>query len=201
MKEIIPLFPAKVVVFPDQELSLQIADKRYQKLIEDCWQNNATFGIQPLIDDKVQNTGTQVEIIKLDKKQSHHRIEITIKGKRVYRLLNHRDSIKHELYSNGIVAFIPPQPERDQGVKDKLISCLQQFEQLLFNSHKLYRELSSANTIYDIVTRVGLSLKKQYSLLANPSESGRRRILLNHCRQQYAIEKQVMAISDKLVDN
>ncbi len=201
MKEVIPLFPHNIVVFPGQEMTLRISENRYINLIQDCWQNNATFGIQPVIKNQVQNTGTEVSIIKLDQRYSKDKVDVTIQGKRIYRLLNHRSSIQNETYSNGVIAFVGNKSARSNNIQDKLMACLRQFEALLVNSYVGSKDIKNVETAYDLVHKVGLSLNKQYALLANPSDTGRKTILLNHCRQQFAIEQQISSLSDKLVDN
>lgn len=201
MKEVIPLFPHNIVVFPGQEITLRISESRYVNLIQDCWQNNATFGIQPVVKNQVQNTGTEVAIIKLDQRHNDEHVDVSIQGRRIYRLLNHRSSIKEETYSNGVIAFVKNDNESNTEVQNKLMQCLRQFEDLLVNSYTVSKDIASGESVYDVVHKVGLSLSKQYALLANPSEAGRKKILLNHCRQQVAIEKQISSLSDKLVDN
>jgi len=201
MKEVIPLFPHNIVVFPGQELTLRISEKRYINLVQDCWQSNATFGIQPVIKNQVQNTGTEVSIIKLDDRYSQDQVDVTIKGKRIYRLLTQRSSIQNETYSNGVVAFVSNNTGHSRNGQEKLMACLRQFEELLVKSYVGSRDMKNVESAYDLVHKVGLSLKKQYALLANPSDTGRKTILLNHCRQQFAIEQQISSLSDKLVDN
>lgn len=201
MKEIIPLFPLNLVIFPGQETKLHIFEGRYKKLIKDCWNNNATFGIQPVVEEKVQNTGTEVEIVSIDNRYANGKMDITVKGKRIYRLLNYRESIKEEAYSNGVIAFLQNHTDSNEVVKNKLMTCLRQFERFLSKSNRFQRDMSNVATAYDLVNKVGLSTKKQYALLSTPSESERKKILLNHCRQQFAIEKQITALSDKVGEN
>ena len=201
MQEIIPLFPLNLVIFPGQETKLHIFESRYKKLIKDCWNNKATFGIQPVVEQKVQNTGTEVEIVSIDKRYPNDKMDITIRGKRIYRLLNHRESIKEEAYSNGVIAFLETQADHSDETMNKLMTCLRKFERFLSKENRVQRDMSNVVTAYDLVNKVGLSMKKQYALLSNPSEAQRKKMLLNHCRQQFAIEKQITALSEKVTEN
>lgn len=202
MQEIIPLFPLDLVVFPGQEVQLHIFESRYQKLVEDCWHNKATFGVQPVIEDRVQSTGTEVEITRIDNRYAGGKMDITVKGKRIYKLLNYRESIHKESYANGVIGFLSNKAGHNPKTQERLMTCLRKFDQLLSQSHqRIQRSFSNLITNYELVNKVGLSLKKQYLLLANPSENERKKMLLNHCHQQFAIEKQASTLTDRIVDN
>ncbi|MEO0474160.1 MAG: LON peptidase substrate-binding domain-containing protein, partial [Bacteroidota bacterium] len=67
MYEFLPLFPLSLVVFPGENLRLHIFEPRYKQLIEECSAENTNFGIPTVLDRKVGNIATEVELVSVDK--------------------------------------------------------------------------------------------------------------------------------------
>ena len=86
------LFPLNAVVFPYQKLPLRIFEPRYLRLIEECYKNNAEFGIC-MIKEGFEvgapaipvNVGTSVSIEEFSR-VSDKLFNIVVKGKRRFRI-------------------------------------------------------------------------------------------------------------------
>ncbi len=107
MNPVLDLFPlATTVLFPHQEIPLNIFEPRYLNLIEQCTQQNKGFGISlikegaevgpPPIPHKV---GTAVEIISYDRIEKN-RFFVVVRGTRrfqIVRLLQEQPHIRVEI--------------------------------------------------------------------------------------------------------
>ena len=62
MTNFIPLFPLGIVVFPGELLNLHIFEPRYRQLIQECHEEGRSFGIPAVIGNRVQETGTLVQL-------------------------------------------------------------------------------------------------------------------------------------------
>jgi Lon protease-like protein len=58
----IPIFPLALVVFPGEALNLHIFEPRYKELVNECHAGGKPFGIPAVIENKVSELGTLVEI-------------------------------------------------------------------------------------------------------------------------------------------
>ena len=61
----IPLFPLRLVVFPEEKLNLHIFDPKYLNMISDCLEQGTTFGIPAFIDDTVMRVGTEMKVLEI----------------------------------------------------------------------------------------------------------------------------------------
>ena len=94
LPEKIAVFPlANVIFFPKTVLPLNIFEKRYIQLVEDCMKNNRTFGIvQPKLKSKVYDVGCLGKIISFSE-TNDKRFIIILSGVSRFR-------IREELVSN-----------------------------------------------------------------------------------------------------
>ena len=61
----IPLFPLRLVVFPDEKLNLHIFDPKYLSMVEDCIRSGNTFGIPAFIDESMMRVGTEMKVLEV----------------------------------------------------------------------------------------------------------------------------------------
>ena len=87
MTNFIPIFPLGIVVYPGEKLNLHIFEPRYKQLINECHQMKKPFGIPTVIENKVQDYGSLVEILEISKVHDNGEIDIKTKGERVFRIL------------------------------------------------------------------------------------------------------------------
>jgi hypothetical protein len=62
MTNFIPIFPLALVVYPGEELNLHIFEPRYKQLIKECFEQKKNFGIPSVLNEKMADLGTLVEI-------------------------------------------------------------------------------------------------------------------------------------------
>ena len=67
MTNFIPIFPLGIVVYPGEELNLHIFEPRYKQLIKDCHESKKPFGIPSVVNNKMTEMGTLVEVAEITK--------------------------------------------------------------------------------------------------------------------------------------
>src|SRR6186997_195615 len=103
MTNFIPIFPLGIVVFPGENLNLHIFEPRYKQLINDCISGKKPFGIPTVIENKMQDFGSLVEITEISKIHENGELDIRTKGERVFRILEVIKEVPDKLYSGAIV--------------------------------------------------------------------------------------------------
>ncbi len=180
MTNFIPIFPLDVIVYPDQSLKLHIFEPRYKQLINECLEEQKTFGVPCLQQGKVSEYGTLLEVTELIKRHDDGSIDIEVKGIQVFRILEVIDSLPDKLYSGAIVSY----PEND---KMKVHPDLSRM--IVKEVIRLYQFLNIENgvpagltewTSYDIAHKVGLAREQEYELLCIFNEVQRMEYLRRH---------------------
>src|SRR5690349_1757729 len=105
MTNFIPIFPLGIVVYPGENLNLHIFEPRYKQLITDCYQNKKVFGIPTVIENKMQDYGSLVEITELSKVHENGEMDIKTRGQKIFRILEVIKEVPDKLYSGAIVNY------------------------------------------------------------------------------------------------
>lgn len=173
------LFPLQLVVYPGEKLALHIFEDRYKQLIEDCENENITFGIPTYINKKL-DYGTEVILKKIDKKYPDGQSDIICEGKRIFKIKNFYKQAPGKLYAGGEVEFL----EDNENTMEELQ------EELLKNIATLYLELTIDQppvfdvplVSYQVAHKIGLALQQEYHLLTLRSELERLNYLIGHLK-------------------
>jgi len=166
MTNFIPIFPLDAVIYPDETLSLHIYKPRYQQLVRECLSEQKPFGIPAHVDNKTLEYGTLVEILSVNREQEDGSMDITVKGIRVFRILEVVSQVPDKMYSGAIVNY----PENDK------MKVHPNLSRLIYDEVKrLYTMLNIENrlpdetqewTSYDIAHKLGLTRAQEYELLS-----------------------------------
>src|SRR5258705_10323475 len=105
MTNFIPIFPLSIIVFPGEELNLHIFEPRYKQLIAECKAFKKSFGIPSVIDNRVNELGTLVEIIELTKVYDDGEMDVKTRGIKILRILEEIKEVPEKLYSGAIVSY------------------------------------------------------------------------------------------------
>lgn len=176
----LPLFPLNLVVYPGEKLNLHVFEPRYRQLISECLAQKSTFGIPAFIDNKVEDYGTEVRIISLDKQYEDGRMDIKTEGISAFRLLHFENPIPGKLYAGGEVEFFEQKPEN---LSEEIMTRLLNKFSRLYTLLQLKLDVS-VNRVpylsYEIAHKIGLSVAQEFELLTIPTENERQRYLLSH---------------------
>ena len=179
MTNFIRIFPLATVVYPGEELNLHIFEPRYKQLINDCRQNKKPFGIPAVIDDKMCELGTLVELIEITEVYENDEMDIKTKGLRVFSILELIKEIPDKLYEGTIVNYPENSSKSNARLMKKVIETILRLHEILKikkTYDKPYDELRS----YDVAHHAGLSIKEEYELLGLFHELQRQEYLKQH---------------------
>lgn len=88
----LPLFPLRVVLFPEQCLPLHIFEERYKIMIGERKEENAPFGIVLAEKSGIHKVGCAARVIQLLEKFPDGRMNILTRGERRFELFRTYDS-------------------------------------------------------------------------------------------------------------
>jgi len=179
MTNFIPIFPLAIVVYPGEELNLHIFEPRYKQLINDCWQSKKPFGIPAVINDKVVELGTSVEIIELTEIYENGEMDIKTKGLEVFSILEVVKEIPEKLYEGAIVNYPENSYKTNSRLMHKVIETILKLHDIL-KVKKTYTKPYTELRSYDIAHHAGLSIKEEYELLGLFHELQRQEYLKQH---------------------
>ncbi len=181
MTNFIPIFPLNIVVFPFEKLNLHIFEPRYKQLIKECFSEKKPFGIPTVLNGKVSEFGTTVEIISIEKEHANGDMDIRTEGKQVFKILELIKELPNKQYSGAIVHY----PENNMyGVHrkmEKIILEVRHFHELL-EVTKQYRKADDELCTYDLAHHVGMSLDQEYEFLNLLREDQRQEYLQQHLK-------------------
>jgi uncharacterized protein len=179
MTNFIPIFPLGIVVYPGESLNLHIFEPRYKQLINECHASKKPFGIPTVIDNKMQDYGSLVEITELSTVYDNGEMDIKTKGLKVFRLLEVIKEVPDKLYSGAIVNYPDNYEKGNPEVMRKVMSSIRELHQLL-KLNKDFKKPDNELTSYEVAHHVGLSLEEEYELLNLLDERQRQEYLKRH---------------------
>src|SRR5882757_3621209 len=131
MTNFIPIFPLGIVVYPGESLNLHIFEPRYKQLISECHETKKLFGIPTVINNKVQDYGSLVEITELSKVHDNGEMDIKTKGLKVFRILEVIKEVPDKLYSGAIVNYPDTHEKGNPEIMRKVMNSIRDLHQLL----------------------------------------------------------------------
>ena len=181
----IPLFPLKLVVFPDEELNLHIFEPRYKELLADIEKESSPIGILTFT-DKLSGYGTEVVLEKVYKRYEDGRLDIKTKGKRVFRIHTFDNPMKGKQYAGGEVEFLKDDMRISTPLQHEYVLYLKEMLHLLNFTPEI--RLDSL-TSYTFAHKVGLNLEEELELIKMESEKARTEFLITHFKRMIPVLK------------
>ncbi|MFC2188051.1 LON peptidase substrate-binding domain-containing protein [Fulvivirgaceae bacterium LMO-SS25] len=182
------LFPPNLVPFPKEKLNLHIFEPRYKQLIGECLDKGLNFGIPSYIDNKIEY-GTEVQIAKVEKLYDDGRMDISVEGLRVFKVLSFNPHATEKLYPSGIVSYLHNIEDTSAESQKVFYNALLELFLLMNLEGKvmLHENIKS----FEIAHKMGLTLNQEYELLLIESERERQDYLLAHIRVALPILQQM----------
>ncbi len=180
MTNFIPIFPLNITVFPNERLNLHIFEPRYKQLIRECIDDNKHFGIPVVLNKKMQEFGTSLEVIELVKEYETGEMDIRVIGKQVFKILEVIEQVPEKLYSGAIVNY----PENILEPADNKTSAL-----ILAEVRRMYALLNVEDKLpmedgktlsYTIAHFTGMDLTQEYEFLQLLTETHRLEYIRKH---------------------
>jgi Lon protease-like protein len=107
---VLPLFPLKIVLFPQSLFPLHIFEDRYKTLIQECVAQNGEFGINLLDGNTLQEIGCTAKVVEILQRYPDGSLDIVVKGLERYSLQRIEESSTP--YMTGVVTFLETPEER-----------------------------------------------------------------------------------------
>lgn len=179
MTNFIPIFPLGLVVYPGEQLNLHIFEPRYKQLIQECFAEKKNFGIPSVIDNRMQDFGTVVEVTEITNVDENGEMDIKTRGKHVFRVLEVIKEIPEKLYSGAIVNYPANQQQGNAELMRRVVNSIRELYKLL-KVEKDFLKTEAELSSYDVAHHVGLSLQEEYELLGLMHEMQRQEYLKRH---------------------
>ena len=179
MTNFIPIFPLGIVVYPGENLNLHIFEPRYKQLINECHGSKKPFGIPPVIENKMQEYGSLMEITELSEVHDNGEMDIKTKGVKIFRILEVIKEVPDKLYSGAIVNYPDNYEQGNPEMMRKLMKSIRDLHRLL-KVNKDFKKEDGELKCYDVAHHIGLSLEEEYELLGLLDERQRLEYMKRH---------------------
>ena len=182
MTNYIPIFPLGMVAYPGENVNLHIFEPRYIQLINNIQSGAGLFGIPPVINGQLQEYGTCMELLSIEKTYENGEMDIKTRGVMVYRTLEIIETVPDKLYMGAIVHY----PNNNvNGLPQKQARIVQSLRQLhvLTGIVKNYNKPDNELNCYDIAHHAALNINDEYALLCLLREDQRQEFLERHFKQ------------------
>ena len=194
--EFLGLFPLQLVIFPGEDVNLHIFEERYQQLVGECFEEGKTFGIPPYFNEKVQIFGTEMEIRSVDRFYDSGEMDITVRGKRIFKLEDYENPASGKLYAGGTVQWLHEESydmdsERvNSRLQAKFLNYVRQLYEILQHPAPI-DENTEQPLSWSLAHKITLSLEQEYKLLTTFDEEERLQFMIKHMRKTIPIINQV----------
>jgi hypothetical protein len=158
------------------------------------------LGIPVVINNKLNEMGTLLEITEISKKYENGEMDIKTKGIKVFRVLEVIHEIPEKIYSGAIVNYPHNQEHGKRILMDKVITATKQLHKLL-NVKKPLDSNEEKIWSYDIAHSVGLTLEEEYELLSFMNELQRQEYLKRHLAKVLPVVAEMELLKEKIKMN
>ena len=197
MTNFIPIFPLGIVVYPGEHLNLHIFEPRYKQLINECYSQKKQFGIPTMIENRLQDYGSLVEVVELTTVHENGELDIKTKGSRVFRILEVIKEVPDKLYSGAIVNYPETNEEGNRELMKKVMNSIRELHKLL-RIDKDFKKNDEELKAYDVAHHVGLSLEEEYEMLHLLQERQRQEYLKRHLTKVIPLVAEMEQLREKI---
>jgi Lon protease-like protein len=197
MTNFIPIFPLGIVVYPGEQLNLHIFEPRYKQLIKECFDNKKPFGIPAVINSKLSEMGTLVEIVEISKLYEDGKMDIKTKGTAVFKILEIVNELPDKLYSGAIVTYPEIVTRGSASLMKKVLNGIREIHKRL-NVSKEFSKPDDQLLSYDVAHHAGLSIEDEYQLLEFLQELHRQEFLKRHLEKVLPVMEEMDLLKGKI---
>lgn len=198
MTNFIPIFPLGIVVYPGEELNLHIFESRYKQLIKESFETKKPFGIPAVINDRLSEMGTLVEIREISKVYDDGKMDIKTEGKNLFKILEVIKELPDKLHSGAIVTY----PKNIvTGGKRELMKLILHGIREVYNRLNISRDFKKADDqlkSYDVAHHAGMSIEDEYLFLELLHELQRQEFLKRHLAKVLPVMAQMDLLKGKV---
>ncbi len=156
MTNFIPIFPLSIVVYPGEDLNLHIFEPRYKQMINECHAESKPFGIPSVIDNRLQDYGTLMEITEISSVHENGEMDIKTKGQKVFRILEVIKDVPDKLFGGAIVNYPYNYEQVNLDVMRLMVNSIKELHKHLkiikkFKSNEELKSYDLAHHLNDII--------------------------------------------------
>lgn len=197
MTNFIPIFPLGIVVYPGENLNLHIFEPRYKQLISECYSQKKQFGIPTVIENRLQDYGSLMEVVEIAKTEDNGEMDIKTRGSRVFRILEVIKEVPDKLYSGAIVNYPETNEEGNRELMRRVMNSIKELHRLL-KVDKKFQQSEEEVKAYDVAHHVGLSLEEEYEMLHLLQERQRQEYLKRHLTKVIPLVAEMEQLKEKI---
>ena len=197
MTNFIPIFPLGIVVYPGEQLNLHIFEPRYKQLINECYETQKPFGIPSVINDKINEMGTAVQVKEISKVYEDGKMDIKTEGLHVFRMLEMINTLPDKLYSGAIVSYPDNDDKGNRALMQGIVNGIRELHKLL-NIEKKFPKPEAELWSYDVAHHAGMSLQEEYELLELLQELQRQEYLKRHLKKVIPVLAEMETLKEKV---
>ena len=197
MTNFIPVFPLGIVVFPGEQVNLHIFEPRYKQLINDCYGEQKAFGIPLVLENAVAEMGTLVRITEIAEVHTDGKMDIRVRGEKVFRILELVKSIPDKLYSGAIVHYPDNHTRQEPQLLQQVLLFIRELHKLIGvvkDFKKDDRDLCS----YDLAHHAGLSVEEEYEFFGLLYELQRLEYLKRHLSKILPVVSGIESLKERI---
>jgi Lon protease-like protein len=197
MTNFIPIFPLGIIVYPGETLNLHIFEPRYKQLVSECHAQKKDFGIPIIIENRLQDYGSLVQITEVTTVFDNGEMDIKTKSAKVFRILEVIKEVPGKLYSGAIVNYPETQEEGNAELMKKVMNSIRELHKLL-RVTKDFKKNDEEIKAYDVAHDVGLSLQEEYEMLYLMEERQRQEYLKRHLTKVIPLIAEMEVLKEKI---
>ena len=197
MTNFIPIFPLSTVVYPGEQLNLHIFEPRYKQLIKESMETQTPFGIPTVIDEKLNDMGTLVQVIEISQVYDDGKMDIKTEGLRVFSVLEIINELPDKLYSGAIVNYPDNNEKGKRTLMDGIVKGIKELHKLL-DINKKFVKPDNELWSYDVAHHAGMSLQEEYELLELLQELHRQEYLKRHLTKVIPVLAEMEMLKEKV---
>jgi Lon protease-like protein len=190
----IPMFPLNMVLLPGETTKLYVFEERYKQLIDDCLDNDASFGIPFVEKGQVLKFGCEVKINRILKTYENGAMDVLVEGKSTFRLLIFTEVLKPKLYGAGLIECMN---NNQKIVLNNLQDSVVNYFSTVQNKIVDY-DMVSHLTVFGLASALQLTQGEKYKLIASANPQMH---LLNSLNFIIHVIQTEQALQDRFVDN
>ncbi len=197
MTNLIPIFPLSIIVYPGEQLNLHIFEPRYRQLINECFAAKKPFGIPSVINDKINEMGTLVQVKEISQVYEDGKMDIKTEGLQVFRMLEIINELPDKLYSGAIVNYPDNNEKGNRILMNGIVKGIKELHKLL-NIEKKFVKPDEELWSYDVAHHAGMSLQEEYELLELLHELQRQEYLKRHLTKVIPVLAEMEMLKEKV---
>jgi ATP-dependent Lon protease len=178
----ISLFPLNVVLFPGELLPLHIFEPRYRRMVRECLDSKAPFGMLLGLPDGIVRVGCTAEILEVTRRYEDGRMDIVTVGRDPYRVVT---LFTEDPLLEGAVDYLEDEDSLlDPESARKLIESYEVCHTLLFSGMPAnFSQCAPESLSFAVARSLPLDLLWKQQILELRSEAERQDRLLRYLRE------------------